>query len=112
MYKTLVKLSREIPSIRKIEGSSLTIPGMAPDLIDILKAAIDGEPLPTYGGVPLFDNTEDIGLARVSVSELDNNDLNEIVAGDRRQEEQLNERRKDEEERSDDKDATSQVTEL
>lgn len=52
-----------------IKGTSLTIPGLAPDMQTLLAAAINGEPLPRYG-VPMYDESEEAGEARVGVGSL------------------------------------------
>lgn len=52
-----------------INGTSLTIPGLAPDMQTLLAAALNGEPLPRYG-VPMYDESEEAGQARVGVGSL------------------------------------------
>lgn len=52
-----------------ISGTSLTIPGLAPDMQTLLAAAFSGEPLPRYG-VPMYDESEEAGQARVGVGSL------------------------------------------
>lgn len=52
-----------------ISGTSLTIPGLAPDMQTLLAAAVNGEPLPRYG-VPQYDESEEAGEARVAVGSL------------------------------------------
>lgn len=57
-----------------IEGSSLTIPGLAPDLQTLLAAAEQGEPLPRTSE-PLFDESEEAGLVRTQVESLPPEDI-------------------------------------
>lgn len=52
-----------------IQGTSLTIPGLAPDMQSLLAAALSGEPLPR-SGVPMYDESEEAGEARVGVGSL------------------------------------------
>lgn len=52
-----------------IEGTSMTIPGLAPDLQTLLAAAEAGEPLPRVG-VPVYDETPEAGIVRAGVAEL------------------------------------------
>ena len=52
-----------------IQGSSLTIPGLAPDLQTLLAAAEQGELLPRVG-TPMYDESEEAGQVRISVGDL------------------------------------------
>lgn len=52
-----------------IEGTSETIPGLAPDLQTLMAAAIEGEPLPRFG-TPQYDSDEETGQIRASVGDL------------------------------------------
>lgn len=57
-----------------ISGTSLTIPGLAPDLQTLLAAAEEGEPLP-QSSVPLWDESIEQGSARVAVGNLPPEDI-------------------------------------
>lgn len=57
-------LNFEVPPCEVVKGSSMTIPGLAPDLIAILSAHTLGEPLPIVGN-PQYDESEEAGEARV-----------------------------------------------
>lgn len=52
----------------------MTIPGLAPDLQTLLAAAMQGEPLPRTS-VPLWDESDEAGQARVQVGLLPPEDL-------------------------------------
>lgn len=52
----------------------MTIPGLAPDLLTLLAAAEQGEPLPRTSE-PLFDESEEAGLVRTQVESLPPEDI-------------------------------------
>ncbi|CAJ0592173.1 unnamed protein product [Cylicocyclus nassatus] len=54
-----------------VEGTTLTIPGLAPSLIELLEANLAGEGLPMVGK-PLFDDSEEAGSARLAAKEYSN----------------------------------------
>lgn len=69
------KTARTVPCPEiYIEGTSETIPGLAPDLQTLMAAAIEGEPLPRTG-VPQYDADEDTGFIRASVADLPPEDI-------------------------------------
>lgn len=47
----------------KVEGSTLTIPNLAPTLIEIINSSISGDGVPLTSH-PLYDDSEDSGFAR------------------------------------------------
>lgn len=51
-----------------IVGSSMTIPNLAPTLVELIEASIsNGEPLPVCGS-PLYDEDDASGIARVQAN--------------------------------------------
>lgn len=63
MKKFLPPFSIDKPKGYHVEGSTLTIPNLAPSLIEIIaSSSSDGLP---YSSIPQFDDDESSGLARV-----------------------------------------------
>lgn len=48
----------------KVEGSTMTLPNLAPSLIEIINASISGDGLP-YTSTPMYDDSEESGIARI-----------------------------------------------
>lgn len=54
----------DIPKPYHVEGSTLTVPGLAPTLIELIEANVVGQPLPLTSQ-PMYDDNEASGFARV-----------------------------------------------
>lgn len=50
-----------------IKSASLTVPNLAPSLVEIIEASINGDPMPMCG-TPLYDDSEGSGIARLMAS--------------------------------------------
>lgn len=73
MYLKFIK--SPIPEPFTVEGTTMTVPNLAPDLITIIEASINGQSMPLTSQ-PLYDDTPETGIARTMVS---NATLGEII---------------------------------
>lgn len=74
-YMYLKFLKSPIPEPYTVEGTTMTVPNLAPDLITIIEASINGQSMPLTSP-PLYDDTPESGTARTMVS---NATLGEII---------------------------------
>lgn len=73
---------RDIFSGENIKGSSMTIPNLAPSLVELIEASIsNGEPMPLCGQ-PLYDDDEDTGFARLQSSQASLSELHDFAEDD------------------------------
>lgn len=54
-----------LPELERVQGTTLTVPNMAPSLIELLNSSIsNGEPLPD-NGLNVYDDSDEAGLTRL-----------------------------------------------
>lgn len=84
MYKNL-KSNRHCnistPSAQLVEGSTLTIPNLAPTILELLQSSLNGDALPLTSS-PLYDEDDNSGIARVN-SFHDISDLKDFAESER-----------------------------
>lgn len=78
-FGEFVQFPAEFDAVKRIKGSSLTIPGQARDLASILASAkFSGGMVPRHG-TPLYDDDEAHALARVQFEGMDDEQVSQIA---------------------------------
>lgn len=79
MYKSCTRwIPREKVLTEKVKGSSMTVQGLAPSLEEIIRSnMVNNEPLP-YTGTPIYDESDNAGIARVNAREMTLDELREV----------------------------------